>query len=930
MNKLLITSAVAFALSISGCGEQKTAEQLLASAGQYSQQGKFANAIIDYKNAIRLSPKDADARLGLGNSYLHLGNYISAEKELDRAVELGAIFSQTAPLLAQVKTRLDKFSEVEALVKASEDLKDSDYLVILTFAGMSALSDGQLTKAQDYLSQAAAMNAEADFSKLAGAYLLYSERKFTQGLTSIDALLATSENFAEARLLQGYLHFSLKDFEQASHAFDSYISLYPQDFNVQFFQANTLIKAKKFEQANTLTDKILKRFKKSPLALQYKSQISYQAEKYLEAREFASQAIGYDEGFVIAKMIAGVSSYKLNDLEQAYDYLIGLEDMLPATHPINVILLSIKIKLGHTDDLTQSVAKLNALKDSDSDTDLLQITSLELMKIGDYTNAQSLLNKAEKVSPNNASIKVQRGALLLSQRDLSGIKSLEQALTIDPSLHETEFALARQYIQGNELIKAQAIASKWLSSEEYLVSGNVLSGMIASKQENETAAEAFFKKALALEGNNISALYSLAAVYDYKKRTEDAIAGYEKVITLNPNHHNAISRYSALQESQGNIPLAISFLSGIYDQSQLNSGISHKNLVIGLAQVLSISGQMDTSIDLLETIKREQNLSERYWSVLAETYTMNGQHTHALTTYEEAVKIKPTSYILRVGYIGALDKLKKYQRALVLALQSNKDFPNDDNLSTTVAYLEFVNNNVKEAKKQIQALKERGVSNFLVDITEANLAMAEKDYEHATILYKEIYTKTPSGQNAVNLARSLEFSNQGAVAEKTLENYLSKNSDDNQVRILLADLYSKHNTDGGKSAQIIAAYQAALKVQPNRLDVLNNLAWQQYLINDLDKALNNIELATVIDSNNLSVQESYGVILVANKDYQKAIKVLTRALKNGSVDVNAKVSLAEAYIANKQGALAKEILLGLSAHDSDLNIKIALLKQLVE
>ena len=84
---------------------------------------------------------------------------------------------------------------------------------------------------------------------------------------------------------------------------------------------------------------------------------------------------------MIAKMIAGVSSYKLNELEQAYDYLIGLENMLPATHPINVILLSIKIKLGHTDDLASSVARLNAIKNSNSDSDLLQITSVELMKV---------------------------------------------------------------------------------------------------------------------------------------------------------------------------------------------------------------------------------------------------------------------------------------------------------------------------------------------------------------------------------------------------------------------------------------------------------------------------------------------------------------------------------------------------------------------
>ncbi|ALO33525.1 hypothetical protein CMT41_01410 [Colwellia sp. MT41] len=929
MNKIMITSALALALNLSACSEQKTAEQLMASANAFSQQGKYATAIIDYKNAVRLAPKDADARLGLGKAYLNQGNYISAEKELDRAVQLGASFSQTAALLAQVKTRLDKFSDVEQLVKASEDLNDNDYIVILTFAGMSALAEGEVTKAQDYFAQAAAINQNEAFSQLASVYLLYSERKFAEGLAQINTLLATDGDFVEALLLQGYLYFAAKDFEQASQAFTRYLTAYPLDHNIKFFQVNTLIKAEKFDQANVLTDKLLKHFKQSPLALQYKSQIEFHHGNYMAARGYASQAVGYDESFVVAKMVAGVSSYKLDELEQAYDYLIALEGMLPITHPINVILLSIKIKLGHTDDLVSSVSRLNALQNSESDADLLHITSLELMKIGDYTNAQLLLNKAGQVSPNNARIKVNQGALLLSQGDLSGIKSLEQAISIDPSLHETEFALARQYIQGDEISKAQVIATKWLASDEYQVSGNVLSGLIASNQEKVTEAEAYFNKALALDENNISALYSLAAVYEFKKQTEGAIEGYEKVIELNPNHHNAIRRYGVLQTKNENTVIAISFLSALHDQNKLN-GNTHKNLVIGLAQNLRVNNQLPAAIKLLESIQNEKNLPSRYWIILANSYTYNQQDDYALATYKKAVKVSPNSYILRVGYISALEKLKKYGNALVIAKQANKDFPHDNNLMTTLAYLELENNNKKAAKNQLELLKEKGISNFLMIATEAKIAMIEKDYEQAINLYGETYKKMPNANNVVNLARALQFSQQGDEAEKALESHLTKNANDNKVRMLLAELYGTNNVDKNKSTKIISTYLDMIKVQPDNIAALNNLAWIEYQINDLVNAQLHIEQALAIAPNEIFLQESYGVILVANKNYQQAIEVLIAADKSGSVDVNAKVALAEAYIATKQPEVAKDVLLGLSAHDSELNIKIAKLKKLVE
>jgi putative PEP-CTERM system TPR-repeat lipoprotein len=928
MNKLLVTSAIALALSISACSEQKSAEQLLVSAQQYSQLGKFSNAIIDFKNAVRLAPQNAEARLGLGHAYLNQGNYISAEKELDRAVELGADFSKTAPLLAQAKARLDKFGEVQQLVKLSEDLNDSDYLTVLSYAGIVTLANGQAEKAQDYLSQAAAILPDSPYSKLSHVYLLYIERDFAQGLTIINNLLTEQGTFAEASLLQGYLHFALTDYEQASGSFTQYLASYPLDHNIRFFLVNSLIKADKYDEADVITNELLEIFKKSPLAFQYKSQISYEAGNYLEAREFASQAISYDESFVIAKMIAGVSSYKLEELEQAYDYLIGLEHMLPATHPINVILLSIKIKLGQTDDLVTSVARLEALKNNDSDSDLLQITSLELMKIGDYANAQTLLNKAAQVSPNSARIKMKQGALLLSQGDLSGIQSLEQALTLDPSLHETEFALASQYLQGNEISKAQAIAEKWLSSEQHQISGNLLSGMIALKEEKALEAETYFNKVVSLDSNNVTALYGLASVYGFKKQTANAISGYEKVLELNPNHYEAIRRYNSLQAEQKSTPQAISFLNSLHDKSKL-SGRIHKNLVMGVALNLIRSKQHSDALQLLESLKVEKQLPVEYWSMLADTYALTKQYTKAVVVLAEAIQVNPNNAKLRLANIGGLARINNFPEALLVARQANTDFTDDQSFMSTLAYLELANNNVEAAKQQLQALNKKGLTNPLSVEVSAKVAMIEKDYQQAISIFNDIYQKEPNSKNIINIARALQFSDQNNKAESTLENYLTTHNDDNKVRMLLAELYLKNNSNGDKSDKIINTYKEAVIVQPDNIAALNNLAWQEYLSNDLDFAQQHIEQAIAIDPNEMVLQESYGVILVANEKFTQAIKILTVIQDKGSVEVKAKIALAEAYIATNQLEKAKIILTGLSAHDNKVNAKIVQLRQSV-
>ena len=185
-----------------------------------------------------------------------------------------------------------------------------------------------------------------------------------------------------------------------------------------------------------------------------------------------------------------------------------------------------------------------------------------------------------------------------------------------------------------------------------------------------------------------------------------------------------------------------------------------KNLVVGLAKNLRLSDQLPAAIELLESIKHENNLSSRYWLLLVDSYKTNRQNDDALVAYGQAVKAKPDSYILRVGYISLLETLQKYGKALAVTKQAHKDFPHDNNLMSTLAYLELANNNIDAAKEQLAVLKMQGVSNFLVFATYANIAMIERDYEQATILYKDIYKETPTAHNAINLARALQSSKQ--------------------------------------------------------------------------------------------------------------------------------------------------------------------------
>jgi tetratricopeptide (TPR) repeat protein len=61
--------------------DPSSAEAHLQLANLYSQRHKYAEAVPEYQQVLRLSPNVPDAHFRLGQAYVHLGEKDLAEKE---------------------------------------------------------------------------------------------------------------------------------------------------------------------------------------------------------------------------------------------------------------------------------------------------------------------------------------------------------------------------------------------------------------------------------------------------------------------------------------------------------------------------------------------------------------------------------------------------------------------------------------------------------------------------------------------------------------------------------------------------------------------------------------------------------------------------------------------------------------------------------
>lgn len=885
-NILTVATAVAIALNLSGCGENKTVEQYLNSASEYSAKKNLNSAIIELKNAVRLSPRNAEARFQLGKAYLAQGNYVNAEKELEKAQELGIEQSDTTPLLAQIKTKLAKSDEVYLLAKNSSYLNDDDYIVVLTYAGISALANNEEDKAKDYINQAISISETAVYSRLGKAYLSRSKQALSKSLTDIEELLADNPNIGEILLLKGHLLFSLEDYEQAADSFTYYLTQHPLDYSVHYFEINSLIKAELYQRAEVITDLLLAKFKDAPLALHYKAQLQYQKKEFKEAKNNAELSIQAGSTSAITKLIAGASSYQLKNYEQAYNHLKPIESYLPSTHPIKKILAGIKLQLGYDSEAAEAFISLEGLTSDDSA--FLQASSAKLIAIGDFDSAQKLIEKAEKLDPNNARLSAQKGYVLLSKNNKAGIDSLERALELDPSLISVELALGIQYLKSGDDKKAQEVSNKLIVKYGNNPSGYLLQGIIFTKEnKNEQAIESF-EIVLSLDPDNIVGLYNLGLIYQDQQENETAWGYFERVITINPAHKNALSNFVNLAVNTKQLERSHDFLVKLADGDNLT-------LTIALAMNLRANEQIKESVSLLEEFTNKSVLTPLYWTILGDSYFQLNDFERANIAFTTGLKQTPQHYLLNLRIIGILETLKKYPEAVAQAQKAYQFYPDNDRLEILLTHLEMINRNYAEAKKMLDITKKKQLKHHLLDSVSGSLALKDNNYTQAIDSFSAAYDQKPSDVNLIQLARALTFNGQQKEAEKLLETFIESNPTKINVRLLLAELYSQN--DYNKKVQ---QYTVINNISPNNIAILNNLAWNQYKLGDVENALLNIEHAYSLSPDNIAILETYGVILVTLTKYRKGIEVLEMAMIKGSKDEFALNSLAQARIALNQ------------------------------
>jgi putative PEP-CTERM system TPR-repeat lipoprotein len=632
------------------------------------------------------------------------------------------------------------------------------------------------------------------------------------------------------------------------------------------FLARDLIQNKQFSEATKHLDLLIKLFPEQPYVNQLKGVIAYEEGSYQLSLNFTEKAIQSGIDSSSNRVVAGISAFNLQQYELAHQYLDSITDLLNEEHPLNKLLISIKMQLGYTADAVQSINEIQEF--NAEDISLLTQASYELLKSGKFDNAKKLIQKSDELNSSNAIDIAKLGILQLSISDVEGIANLEKAIDISPELPLARMALASAYLNNKHYEKSHELAEKWKLELDNSIDGYSLAARTFLLQDNPIKAEIEFHQILKLDPKNKYALiYFAKNLFEKDKKTE-SLKYVKRVLAFAPDHIAALT----LSYRLGNLlPGNEGFLKNItsaYEQNKNNI-----DYVLLYARALFGEKKFNDVVTLLSTgYTPVIQTPSMYWAILGTSYNKLSDHKKALSVFDDWTEKKPNYREAWLKKMTEQEILDDYEGALRTVNNVLTKVGHDTQFAIIKINYQIILKDYEKAQLSLNGLSnvEKELPN--VKGLQAQVYLTKGEFAQAVPGLKELYELDHSSRHASLVYAALTKMGDTKAAYEFLKSHVVEKNDDLLSMNLLAELAIIYDLELAKTL-----YYKLLDNDIVNGSLLNNLAWVEYELKNYNKAEEVSERAVKILHRHPKALDTLGLIKLKLGKKGEAIKLLEEA-----------------------------------------------------
>lgn len=737
-SKLVCISAIILALV--GCGGAEDRKSAYMERGlELVKEGNYEKARLEFKNALQIDPKDAEAHFQLGLAQEKLGEWQGAMSQFLATNKLDASHVEARIHAGQIYllgNALDKaLEEVEAALISEPTNPDALALRGGIRARSSdtsgAFADGFAALKQDpgHVNSIALVSS-LHFSKkepgkaielLNGGIEKHPENTSLLGLKA-KMLMAQKDISGAGKILQDIINvepdnmihryqlasffISQKQLDNAEKVFRDAAAYESEDNKASLVLIEFLGKHRGYDVAEK---ELLSEIEKNPedstllfgLAQLYRSK---NLDKSIEVlNKIADQnKYGAPDGLKAKSKLAGIY-LKLKNIDEAEK--LAEEVLTENSQDMDSLTVRGSIALLRN-EATKAIADYRSVLSLDpASAKHLRLLARAHAMNGEIELAREALEQAVEATPKDPTIRSELAGVLirLEKPDLA-IEQIQQVLAIAPDNAAALETLFKLQSAKQDWKAALGTADKIKEAFPESPEGYHFSGLIHQRNKEFATSVDEYTKALEISPNAIQPLTQLVRGYMADDNVDEALNRVNKVLNANPKNHLALNMKGEIFLAQKKISEARSTF-----REAIKTKPDYRTPYVRLAYSYAIEKNMEEVIKVYEMGLKALPNDPVLITGAANVYEQLGQTDKVVTFYEEILEREPSNVLvannLAMLYVDKVDNADSLSKAgaLIKLLENTKNPAFLD----TIGWVHYKSGNYKEAVPVLKAAIEQ-------------------------------------------------------------------------------------------------------------------------------------------------------------------------------------------------------------------------------
>ena len=859
-------------LLLAACGPSN--EERLSRGEASFAEGEFRAAAIDARSVLQSEPQNIGGRILLGRSALRLGDLDAAEKELRRAIELGADKASVAADLGQVLAGHQKYQQVLDEITLDLGTNVQDATAIAHLRADASLALGKTSEARALYREILAAN-DRDAAAMLGVVSTYlAEEQFEQARATLDEARTIDNSYIPTWIKSAEMNFSMRNAQLAESDFAKAAELAVAQSAPELQAAalrglvETRLVRHDVDGAQAALTTLTEIAANDIRTLFLQGRMAYVNREFDRARQQLQALLAAEPEFRPAQMLLGAVHLSTGNLGQAEMHLSAVVAATPENADARRLLAETRMRQNRADDATSLLRPL--VDDTASDSQSLGMAARANLAAGNYAAATELLRRRMEQDPANTALQLDLAAALLAAGDVAGA---EQILAT-----------------GGDATEADAYRREML-------------GILSRVRSGDIGSATSLTQAMIERHPDDPRLYNmLGGIY---LTAGDAIAAktaFNAVLAIAPNDSMALSNLGRIEAELGNVAAARSHFLAVLNESPEDEGA-----LMALGALAVSDGNRSEAIEWLEKARAASATGVAARLMLAQQYATQGDFDAAAKVATEAVELEPQSAAAHAALGAAREGLGDDRRALQSFRRAAELEPDNVRYSLHFARAQIEAGEQAEATRTIANIEDQVPRDLHSSVQLAALKANAGDIPGALRIGEDLLQRFPDSESPHLLLGELYFSNgepvQGAeqfdraldksmslrtagrayvlrkanavaAPEQPIQRFLEQNPDHEMALLTLAQHYQGIDDE----VAAIDTYNAVLTRYPQNFVALNNLAWLLFTTGD-DRAESLARRAYQAAPENGSVADTLGWILVRNGAHQEGVELLRKADK---------------------------------------------------